>query len=57
MLSREDFERAVRATCAPRRRTFGEWLEDNSMWLIIFGWAAIVAVLSSVNDLMRMLER
>ena len=56
-LDREDFERAVRATCAPRRRTFGEWLEDNSMWLIIFGWAAIVAVLSSVNDLMRMLER
>ena len=56
-LSRDDFERAVRATCAPKRRTFGEWWDDNAMWLIIFGWAAIVAVLSSVNDLMRMLER
>ena len=56
-LDREDFERAVRATCAPKRRTFGEWLDDNAMWLIIFGWAAIVATLSSLNDLARMLER
>ncbi|MBQ8112193.1 MAG: hypothetical protein IJ146_03195 [Kiritimatiellae bacterium] len=54
---RENFERAVRATCAPRRRTVWQWMDDNAMWLIIFGWAAIVAVLSSVNDLMRMLER
>ena len=56
-LSRDDFERAVRATCAPKRRTVWQWMDDNAMWLIIFEWAAIVAVLSSVNDLMRMLER
>ena len=56
-LDREDFERAVRATCAPKRRTFGEWWDDNCGWLIILGWPLLVVVLGCINDLMRMLER
>ena len=55
-MSREDWERAVRATCAPKRRTLGEWWDDNCGWFIIFGWAVLVAVLGCLNDLARMLE-
>ena len=55
-LSRDDYERAVRATCAPRRRTVGQWLDDNAMWLIIGGWFALLALLGSINDIVRMLE-
>lgn len=56
-LDREDFERAVRATCAPRRRTVWQWMDDNCGWLIILGWPLLVVILGCLNDLMRMLER
>ena len=56
-LDREDFERAVRATCAPRRRTVVQWLDDNAMWLIIGGWMLLVIILGCVNDVVRVLER
>lgn len=56
-LSRDDFERAVRATCAPRRRTVWQWMDDNCGWFIILGWPLLVVILGCLNDLMRMLER
>ena len=56
-LDREDFERAVRATCAPRRRTVWQWMDDNCGWFIILGWPLLVVILGCLNDLMRMLER
>lgn len=56
-LDRECLERAVRATCAPKRRTFGEWIYDNGAWLIAVGWWLLVAWLGVANDVARMQER
>lgn len=56
-LDREDLERAVRATCAPKRRTVRQWMDDNCGWFIILGWPLLVVILGCLNDLMRMLER
>lgn len=56
-LNRDDYEVIVRATCAPKieRRTFGQWLGDNAVWLIIFGWAVIVTLLNFSREIGRRL--
>jgi hypothetical protein len=58
VLNRDDYEAIVRATCAPKieRRTFGQWLGDNAVWLFLGGWGVIVVALNFAREIGQWLE-